>query len=33
MELYAANDQRGSRSRAGRLYFADFQTRFWERPS
>jgi len=32
MELYAANDRRGARRRAGRIYFADFRTRFWEEP-
>ncbi|RIA81114.1 hypothetical protein C1645_837497 [Glomus cerebriforme] len=32
MELYAANDRRGARRHAGRIYFADFHTRFWEKP-
>ena len=33
MELYGANDRRGARSRAGRLFFDEFRTRFWEEPS
>ncbi|PKY44061.1 hypothetical protein RhiirA4_512196 [Rhizophagus irregularis] len=31
-ELYTANDQRGSRSRAARLFYDDFRSRFWEEP-
>ncbi|RIA79451.1 hypothetical protein C1645_840658 [Glomus cerebriforme] len=32
MKLYAANDRRGVRHHAGRIYFADFCMRFWEEP-
>ncbi|RIA84557.1 hypothetical protein C1645_832118 [Glomus cerebriforme] len=30
MELYVANDRKGARYRARRIYFTDFCTRFWE---
>jgi hypothetical protein len=31
--LYAANGPRGTRSRAGRIFYNEFQSRFWEEPS
>ena len=31
--MYAANDPRGTRSRAGRIFYNEFQSRFWEEPS
>jgi len=30
MELYQANDIRGRRSRASRIFYQQFRTRFWE---
>ncbi len=32
MLLYQSNDARGMRSRAARLFFEEFSTRFWEEP-
>jgi|tagenome__1003787_1003787.scaffolds.fasta_scaffold10563515_1 hypothetical protein len=33
MVLFNNNDPRGRRSRAGRVFFDEFSTRFWELPS
>ncbi len=32
MELFQSNDARGSRSRAARLFYNEFRSRFWEEP-